>query len=226
MEITAVLYFLRKGVKLHFYSLGTIFEENIWGVQRGACAALGAGGGAANLPDFYYSIDHGDYPDAVALVAAPPRPSDSKEPAVMEWINYLDSPSEMPWDGRLEIDVPQFPVVTFRWYSEKVEAVTENGIVPLYYGMPIWNAYFRDLTGDGLPELCSTVSYGSGMIDTRVIVYDHASGIIIPSSAAVQVRPGTVRGRKTLQNPVKTVGPQVILLTIPHRKDSDTAAFF
>ena len=36
MEITAVLYFLRNGVKLHFYSLGTIFEENIWGVQRGA----------------------------------------------------------------------------------------------------------------------------------------------------------------------------------------------
>jgi len=31
MEITAVLYFLRNGVKLHFYSLGTIFEENIWG---------------------------------------------------------------------------------------------------------------------------------------------------------------------------------------------------
>lgn len=29
------LYFLRKGVKLLFYSLGTIFEENIWGVQRG-----------------------------------------------------------------------------------------------------------------------------------------------------------------------------------------------
>jgi len=125
----------------------------------------------------YYSIDRNDYPDALALVAAPPRPSDSEEPAVMEWFNYLDSPSEMPWDGRLEIDVPQFPDVTFRWYSEKVEAVTENGIVPLYYGMPIWNAYFRDLTGDGLPELCSTVSYGSGMIDTHVIVYDYANGV-------------------------------------------------
>ena len=36
MEYAAVLYFLRNGVKLHFYSLGTIFEENIWGVQRGA----------------------------------------------------------------------------------------------------------------------------------------------------------------------------------------------
>ena len=34
MEAAAVLYFLRNGNKLHFYSLGTIFEENIWGVQR------------------------------------------------------------------------------------------------------------------------------------------------------------------------------------------------
>ena len=34
MEITAVLYFLRNGVKLHFYSLGTIFEENMQ-VSRG-----------------------------------------------------------------------------------------------------------------------------------------------------------------------------------------------
>ena len=34
MESTAVLYFLRKGVKLHFYSLGTIFEENMR-VSRG-----------------------------------------------------------------------------------------------------------------------------------------------------------------------------------------------
>lgn len=34
MEITAVLYFLRKGIKLHFYSLGTICEENMR-VSRG-----------------------------------------------------------------------------------------------------------------------------------------------------------------------------------------------
>ena len=40
MEITAVLYFLRKGVKLHFYSLGTIFEKDMWGVQRGAAPRL------------------------------------------------------------------------------------------------------------------------------------------------------------------------------------------
>ena len=34
MEITAVLYFLRNGVKLRFYSVGAIFEENMW-VSRG-----------------------------------------------------------------------------------------------------------------------------------------------------------------------------------------------
>ena len=40
MEITAALYFLRNGVKLHFYSLSTIFEENMWGVQRGEAPRL------------------------------------------------------------------------------------------------------------------------------------------------------------------------------------------
>ena len=43
--------------------------------------------------------------------------------------------------------------------------------------MPIWNAYFSDLTGDGLPEICSQVSFGSGIIDNRVIIYDYANGV-------------------------------------------------
>ena len=55
-------------------------------------------------------------------------------------------------------------------------AVTGNEITSLYTGMPIWNAYFCDLTGDGLPELCSTISWGSGMIDNRVTIYDYANG--------------------------------------------------
>lgn len=39
-------------------------------------------------------------------------------------------------------------------------------------GMPIVNAYFADITDDGVPDLCCTLLYGSGMIDSRVIVYD------------------------------------------------------
>ena len=98
-------------------------------------------------------------------------------PAYAEkWFDYLEKPSEMNWDGRLEIELSEYPGVTFRCYPEKMEAVTENGITPLYTGMPIWNTYFCDLTGDGLPELCSTVTFGSGIIDSRIIVYDYANG--------------------------------------------------
>ncbi len=71
--------------------------------------------------------------------------------------------------------IPEFPNVTFRWYPEKIEAVTEKEIKPLYTGMPIWSAYFCDLTGDGLPELCSSLSFGSGLIDNRITIYDYAN---------------------------------------------------
>ena len=92
------------------------------------------------------------------------------------WFDYLEKPEEMNWDGNLEIELPEYPGVTFRWYPEEMEAVTENEVMQLYTGMPIWNTYFSDLTGDGLPELCSTLSFGSGMIDSRIIVYDYANG--------------------------------------------------
>lgn len=93
-----------------------------------------------------------------------------------KWFDYLENPEEMNWDGRLELDLPEYPGVTFRCYPEKMEAVTENEITPLYTGMPIWNTYFCDLTGDGLPDLCSTVTFGSGIIDSRIIVCDYANG--------------------------------------------------
>jgi len=41
--------------------------------------------------------------------------------------------------------------------------------------MPIWSVYFYDLTGDGKPEICSSASYGSGLIDERIIVYDYVN---------------------------------------------------
>ncbi len=93
-----------------------------------------------------------------------------------KWFDYLEKPEITNCDGRLEIDLPEYPGVTFRCYPEKMEAVTENEITPLYTGMPIWNTYFCDLTGDGLPDLCSTVTFGSGIIDSRIIVCDYANG--------------------------------------------------
>ena len=97
-------------------------------------------------------------------------------PSVTKWFDYLETPDEMQWGGRHEINLPEFPDVTFRWTYGEMMAVTGNEITSLYTGMPIWNAYFCDLTGDGLPELCSTISWGSGMIDNRVTIYDYANG--------------------------------------------------
>ena len=100
----------------------------------------------------------------------------SHKGTVEQWFDYLDTPSEMQWDRQMEANIPEFPDVTFRWTYGEMMAVTGNEITSLYTGMPIWNTYFCDLTGDGLPELCSTISWGSGMIDNRVIIYDYANG--------------------------------------------------
>ena len=94
-----------------------------------------------------------------------------------KWFDYLETPDEMKWDGSLEISLTEFPDVTFRWTYVDMLAVKGSKSTSLYTGMPIWNAYFCDLTGDGLPELCSTISWGSGMIDDRVIIYDYANGV-------------------------------------------------
>ena len=96
--------------------------------------------------------------------------------SVTKWFDCLHG-DEMIWDGRLEISLNVFPGVTFRAYSGIIEAVTDKETVTLYNGMPIWSVYFCDLTGDGLPELCSSLSFGSGMVDNRVMIYDYANGV-------------------------------------------------
>ena len=113
---------------------------------------------------------------AVCFLTNPVTKNNGTDGTVTEWFDYLETPDEMVWDGRLEINLPEFPGVTFRWYPEKMEAVTEEGIVPLFHGMPIWNTYFCDLTGDRIPDLCSTYTFGSGIIDSRIIIYNYANG--------------------------------------------------
>jgi len=88
-----------------------------------------------------------------------------------EWLDYYHD-DNLPWDDSIDITLPEFPGVTFTWRSEKV---TANDI-ELLWGMPVWNVYLADLTNDGKPEFCATVSIGSGIVDTRVIVYDYVSG--------------------------------------------------
>lgn len=123
---------------------------------------------------------------ALCLVLSMPLTSCGKAPAsescensksniVIKWFDYLNG-DEMVWDDVKEYNLDEFSGVTFRWHSEQLEAVTDKEIVPLYNGMPIWSVYFYDLTDDGNPELCSTLSMGSGIIDNRIIIYDYAGG--------------------------------------------------
>ena len=89
------------------------------------------------------------------------------------WIDYYKG--DMPSNDVAEWELPEFSGVTFRWTQYGVFATEGVNERELFSGMPVWSVYFSDLNGDGLPEICSTTSYGSGMIDTRVIVYDYTN---------------------------------------------------
>ncbi len=115
--------------------------------------------------------------------SAEPLPSGAEEntepPSVREdavvWVDNTPHGEGMRWYGESEHAVPAFPDVTFRWTPESISVINEDGSEErLLAGMPVWNAYLQDLTGDGLPEICSTVSMGSGIVSTYVYVYDYA----------------------------------------------------
>ncbi len=72
---------------------------------------------------------------------------------------------------------PSFPGVTFYCSTSSVRSEGGPwGQWELFTGMPVRNVFFSDLSGDGLPEICATVCFGSGMIDTYVMVVDFAAG--------------------------------------------------
>ena len=114
-------------------------------------------------------------------VSGPGKPVDFvfQEPGPAEcWLDYLNSPESLPWDDSIETQLPEFPEVTFRWTPSAVSAITDSGDPmllsgELFGGMPVYNVYFCDLNGDGFREICATVCFGSGMIDTRVQVFDY-----------------------------------------------------
>ncbi len=82
-------------------------------------------------------------------------------------------------NGPQSVTVPAFPGVTFRWKDENWGdsiLAEENGKTRmLFSGMPVWNVFFADVTGDGKPELCASVYFGSGIVDEHIVVYDYVN---------------------------------------------------
>lgn len=105
------------------------------------------------------------------------------EPSTEEWFDFTVDPEQLKWTDEVKCTRAEFPGITFKYTGGDIVATTswEDSDTAektfLISGMPIWNAYFCDLTGDGKPEICSQVSYGSGIIDNRVIIFDYANGV-------------------------------------------------
>ena len=100
--------------------------------------------------------------------------------SVIEWFDYTENPSAM--EDESTINLPIYPGVTFSYKQTQIIASKPfdtselTGQTILIAGMPIWNAYFADLTGDGFPEICATYTYGSGIIDSRIVICDYVNG--------------------------------------------------
>lgn len=98
------------------------------------------------------------------------------------WFDFTAAMEKMDYTYEM-CSKKEFPGITFKYTPYEIVASTswedddaaERTV--LISGMPIWNAYFSDLTGDGFPEICSEVSMGSGIIDEHVIIYDYANGV-------------------------------------------------
>ena len=100
--------------------------------------------------------------------------------SVLKWFDYAENHTGMV--DELTIELPEFPGVTFTYNQAQIIASKPfdnselTGPVIMISGMPIWNAYFTDLTGDGYPDICATYSLGSGIIDTRFVIHDYVNG--------------------------------------------------
>jgi hypothetical protein len=109
-----------------------------------------------------------------ALPTAVPETVWGSDAKVLQWLDYFYS-SDMPWNDQKEITLDAYPGVTFRWTAGSVEAIENGRTRTLFSGMPVWNVFFADMTGDGKPELCASVYFGSGIVDEHIVVYDYVN---------------------------------------------------
>ena len=126
----------------------------------------GYSGSGDEVIELFYGDSNGKYSDHVQM-----------------WFDFTAAPNGMSHTYEMKCTIEEFKGITFKYTPYEIVATTSwedsntAGRQILISGMPIWNAYFCDLTSDGLPEICAQISYGSGMIDNRVIIFDYANGI-------------------------------------------------
>ena len=103
------------------------------------------------------------------LNAGAPSPSDRGETDYVKWFDhYLND-----WtDFNYIYGSDAFEGAVFTANPGGIALRRGDSEETVVFGMPVWNAYFADLNGDGCPELLASVSFGSGIVDEHVVVYD------------------------------------------------------
>ncbi|MBQ8369351.1 MAG: hypothetical protein IJY35_05180, partial [Clostridia bacterium] len=126
----------------------------------------------------YFYDEHGEVIDYSSIV------KNENALNVRKWVDFFRTSEKMEGDIAEQTTLPDYPGVTFTYTTGQIYATVDfegdqpdEGHTILISGMPIWNAYFSDLNGDGLAEICATVSYGSGIVDTHVVVFDYKTGM-------------------------------------------------
>ena len=89
----------------------------------------------------------------------------------LERLAEADSLCRDDMHERTALRAGEYSGVEFKWTTDEVSANGET----LFFGMPVWSVYLADLNGDGLREIASCASLGSGIIDERIYVYDYSS---------------------------------------------------
>ncbi|MBR5682362.1 MAG: hypothetical protein IKW96_03640 [Ruminococcus sp.] len=150
--------------------------------NNGRTVKLGIKGADFGINDFdSYEVESkglkalNDYALSVLQNTVKPVKIDVSGDSVYCWRNFWNSADRYNYGNFSEKRIiSAFPDVVFSWKGhEYTISVEKNGTqITSISGMPVWNAYFTDINGDGSPELCMTVSFGSGIIDEHIIVYD------------------------------------------------------
>lgn len=97
--------------------------------------------------------------------------------ATQQWFDFFVAPEQK--DVSQTTTRPEYPDVTFQYTGSQIVAskpfddTKMTGHVILVGGTSVWNAYFLDLFGDDLPEICATYDVEGS---TYVTVCDYATG--------------------------------------------------
>lgn len=109
---------------------------------------------------------------AIIISASSAEESGRESPDAGKAQLWFDTESEKT-DKEHQLQLPQIPGKVFKRNANQIMVAKNDGENEvLVEGVQLRNGYYYDLSGDGVPEICATVTMGTGIVDSRVWVYD------------------------------------------------------